>query len=80
VRIMAQKDRKIQKKRGDRNNGRGRKGTRKRGGGRGLGGSKKHKKSWIIKYMPDHFGHDKNQLILDILMSTLLRIAPKRSI
>lgn len=57
---MALKNRKIRtKERGTRNNGRGRKGTRKRGGGRGMAGSNKHKKSWIIKYKPDHFGADK---------------------
>ncbi len=56
---MPLKERKIRtKKRGTRNCGRGRKGSRKKGGGRGLAGSNKHKLSWIIKNMPDHFGHE----------------------
>jgi large subunit ribosomal protein L15 len=53
---MAIKDRKIQKKRGTRNCGKGKKGSRRRDGGKGLAGSKKHKYSWIIKNRPGHFG------------------------
>jgi len=54
---MPQKDRKIRKAhRGTRNCGRGRKGSRRRDSGRGLAGSNKHRLSWIIKNMPDHFG------------------------
>lgn len=54
---MAQKDRKIRRRyRGTRNCGRGKKGSRKRGGGKGLAGSHKHKYTWIIKNMPEHFG------------------------
>jgi large subunit ribosomal protein L15 len=56
---MAQKDRKIQSKRGTRNCGWG--NTQKhRGagsrGGRGMAGSNKQKWSYVSKYMPDHFG------------------------
>ena len=56
---MAQKDRKIQSKRGTRNCGYG--NTQKhRGagsrGGRGMAGSNKQKWSYVSKYMPDHFG------------------------
>ncbi len=54
---MPQKIRKIRKAhRGTRNCGRGKKGSRKRDGGRGLAGSNKHKLSWIIKNDPGHFG------------------------
>lgn len=58
---MAQKDRKIQKKRGTRNCGYG--NTQKhRGagsrGGRGMAGSNKQKWSYVSKYMPDHFGRN----------------------
>ena len=57
---MPLKERKIRSQhRGTRNCGRGKKGSRKKGGGRGLAGSNKHKFSWITKYMPDHFGHEK---------------------
>ncbi len=56
---MSLKERKIRTKhRGTRNCGRGRKGSRKKGGGRGLAGSNKHMLSWIQKYLPDHFGHE----------------------
>ncbi|MFZ2456644.1 MAG: uL15m family ribosomal protein [Candidatus Altiarchaeia archaeon] len=56
---MAQKDRKIQSKRGTRSCGWG--NTQKhRGagsrGGRGMAGSNKQKWSYVSKYMPDHFG------------------------
>lgn len=44
---MARKDRKIMKKRGTRNCGRGRKGSRKKNSGRGMGGSQKHKYTLI---------------------------------
>jgi large subunit ribosomal protein L15 len=54
---VAQKDRTIRRRhRGTRNCGRGKKGSRKRGGGRGLAGSHKHKYTWIVKNMPEHFG------------------------
>ncbi|MCK4327822.1 MAG: uL15 family ribosomal protein [Candidatus Diapherotrites archaeon] len=55
---MPQKKRKIRvgKQLGTRTVGRGRKGSRKKGGGRGLAGSSKHKFSWILKNKPDHFG------------------------
>ena len=57
---MPQKKRKIRvgKQRGTRNCGRGRKGSRKKGGGRGLAGSSKHKYSWILKNKPGHFGSE----------------------
>ena len=55
---MPQKKRKIGKQLGTRNAGRGRKGSRKKGGGRGLAGSNKHKFSWIVKNKPGHFGAD----------------------
>ena len=56
---MPQKNRKIRTKLlGSRNVGRGKKGSRKRDSGRGLAGSSKHMKSWIIKNKPDHFGHE----------------------
>lgn len=56
---MAHKDRKINKKRGSRTCGFG--NTQKhRGagsrGGRGMAGSKKHKWSYVSKYLPDYFG------------------------
>lgn len=56
---MAQKDRKIQRKRGTRSCGYG--NTQKhRGagsrGGRGMAGSNKQKWSYVSKFMPDHFG------------------------
>lgn len=56
---MAHKDRKTQKFRGSRTCGYG--NTQKhRGagsrGGRGMAGSKKHKWSFVSKYMPEHFG------------------------
>lgn len=54
---MPQKNRKIRTKfRGTRNCGRGKKGSRKRDGGRGMAGSHKHKLTWVLKYDPDHFG------------------------
>ena len=57
---MALKNRKIRRKhRGTRVCGRGKKGSRRRDGGRGLAGSHKHKWTWIIKHDPEHFGHDK---------------------
>ncbi|HEX55289.1 MAG: 50S ribosomal protein L15 [Candidatus Altiarchaeales archaeon] len=56
---MAHKDRKIRKMRGSRTCGYG-SAQKHRGagsrGGRGLAGSKKHKWSYISKYMPEHFG------------------------
>lgn len=57
---MAHTDRKTRKMRGSRNCGYGNtqkhrgKGSR---GGVGMAGSKKHKWSYVSKYMPDHFGH-----------------------
>jgi len=57
--VMAHKRKKIEKKRGTRTCGAG--GMRKRRGsgnrgGKGYSGSKKHRKSWIMKYEPDHIG------------------------
>ncbi|MEM5871538.1 MAG: uL15 family ribosomal protein [Candidatus Aenigmatarchaeota archaeon] len=56
---MKRKRKKIEKKRGTRTCGRG--GKRKaRGkgnrGGHGYSGSKKHRKTYILKYEPDHLG------------------------
>ncbi len=54
---MALKNRKIRKKhRGTRTNGRGKKGSRKKGhaGGRGNAGSFRHKKMWFILNDPEH--------------------------
>jgi len=56
---MAHKNRKTQKKRGSRTHGYG--NTQKhRGagsrGGRGMAGSKKHKWTYVSKYLPDYFG------------------------
>ncbi len=54
---MALKNRKIRKKhRGTRNCGRGMKGSRRKGGGRGLAGSAKHKKLKVLMEDPNHFG------------------------
>ncbi len=54
---MALKNRKIRKKhRGTRTNGRGKKGSRRKGGGKGNAGSLRHKKMWFIKNMPGYFG------------------------
>lgn len=56
---MARKYRKARKMRGSRTCGYGRVGQhRKHGGkgGHGLAGLHKHKWSYAIKYMPDHFG------------------------
>ena len=55
---MPIKDRKLHRQRGTNTCGRGKKGSRRKGGGRGMAGSKKHKKSWVLKYMPDHIGSD----------------------
>ena len=57
--FMAHRRKKIEKKRGTRTCGQG--GMRKRRGsgnrgGVGYSGSKKHRKSWIMKYEPDHLG------------------------
>ncbi|MFC2174947.1 uL15m family ribosomal protein [archaeon] len=46
----------VSKQLGTRTVGRGRKGSRKKGGGRGLAGSSKHKYSWVLKNLPGHFG------------------------
>jgi len=57
---MAHKDRKTYKKRGSRTCGYGsvkkHRGAGSRGG-RGMAGSKKHKWSFVSKYMPGYFGH-----------------------
>jgi large subunit ribosomal protein L15 len=54
---MALKNRKIRTKhRGTRNCGRGKKGSRKRGGSRGMGGTHKHMWTWVIHNEPDYFG------------------------
>ncbi|ACV24493.1 uL15 family ribosomal protein [Methanocaldococcus fervens] len=56
---MIRKKKKVKKIRGSRTCGGGshkkRRGAGNRGG-RGLAGGHKHKWTWIIKYMPDHFG------------------------
>jgi large subunit ribosomal protein L15 len=57
--MTTHKRKKIEKKRGTRTCGQG--GMRKRRGsgnrgGVGYSGSKKHRKSWIMKYEPDHLG------------------------
>jgi len=56
---MAHRDRKIIKKRGSRSCGYGN-AQKHRGagsrGGRGMAGSKKHKWSYVSKYMPGYFG------------------------
>lgn len=56
---MAHKDRKTQKRRGSRTHGYG-SAQKHRGagsrGGRGMAGSKKHKWSFVSKYMPGYFG------------------------
>ncbi len=51
--------RKTREKRGTRVVGWGRVGQHRksgRSGGRGLAGLKRHKKSWMLKYDPEHFG------------------------
>ncbi len=79
---MALKNRKIRKKhRGTRNCGRGKKGSRRKGGGKGLAGSAKHKKLKIIKEMPDHFGKHgmgmKKEKIKYITLAKVIEIAEK---
>jgi large subunit ribosomal protein L15 len=56
--MISSKRKKIVKMRGSRDCG---KGAIKQGGrgGKGMSGSKKHRKSWIIKYAPDHIGKPK---------------------
>ncbi len=52
--------RKIRKKRGTRVVGWGRVGQHRKAGGRGgrgMAGLKRHKRSWMLKYDPDHFGY-----------------------
>ncbi len=52
--------RKIRKKRGTRTVGWGRVGQHRKAGGRGGRGNaglKRHKRSWVLKYEPDHFGY-----------------------
>lgn len=52
---MAKKRKKIVKKRGTRTCGKG--GIQPGGrGGKGYSGSKKHRKSWILRYEPSHLG------------------------
>lgn len=56
---MATRKRKSRKKRGTRTVGYGRVGQHRkhgRSGGRGNAGLQKHKRSWTLKYAPDHFG------------------------
>ncbi len=56
---MARKYRKARKMRGSRTCGYGRVGQHRKSGGKGghgLAGLHKHKWSYAIKYMPDHFG------------------------
>lgn len=57
--IIKRKKRRVGKYRGSRNCGKG--NVKNRGkpsgkGGRGQAGLKKHRKTWVIKYDPDHFG------------------------
>ena len=51
--------RRTRKMRGSRTHGRGKKHGRGAGGrgGTGNAGLHKHKRKWMIKYDPDHFGH-----------------------
>ena len=55
---MPLKKRKIRTELGTRNVGRGKKGSRKKGGGRGMGGSKKHKFTWVTAKTTDYFGSE----------------------
>jgi large subunit ribosomal protein L15 len=53
--MISSKRKRIVKKRGTRECGKG--GIKQGGrGGKGYSGSKKHRKSWIIRYEPDHIG------------------------
>ena len=57
--MVVRRQRKIRKKRGSRTCGYGITKKHRGGGsrgGRGNAGMLKHKKSWMIKYDPDHFG------------------------
>lgn len=53
---MATKNRKIRKMRGTRTVGKGKKGSRRKSGGKGMAGSQKHKYTWVLRYTPDWFG------------------------
>ncbi|MCD6522860.1 MAG: uL15 family ribosomal protein [Candidatus Diapherotrites archaeon] len=55
---MPRKKRKINKHRGTRTCGRGKKGSRRKSSGKGMAGAHKHKWTWIIKNKPDHFGSE----------------------
>ncbi|MCD6414836.1 MAG: uL15 family ribosomal protein [Candidatus Diapherotrites archaeon] len=54
---MAIKDRKNRRMRGTRTCGKGKRGSRRSSGGKGMAGSQKHKYTWIVKYAPDWFGN-----------------------
>lgn len=53
---MPLKKRKIRTELGTRNVGRGKKGSRKKGGGRGMAGSSKHKYTWVTAKTTGYFG------------------------
>ena len=56
---MPHSKRKVRKLRGSRTHGWGRTGQHRKSGsrgGKGKAGLDRHKKSWMIKYKPDHFG------------------------
>lgn len=86
---MAHRRKKIEKKRGTRTCGQG--GMRKRRGsgnrgGVGYSGSKKHRKSWIMKYEPDHLGkrgfiaksHNSMKIVNVINLSELEKLAAEK--
>ena len=85
---MALKNRKIRRKhRGDRTNGRGKKGSRQKGhaGGRGNAGSFRHKKMWFIKNMPGYFGRrgmptGKREKVRYITLSWINEYAKKNNV
>lgn len=57
--MVVRKRKKVRKLRGSRTYGWGSHKKHRGGGsrgGRGMAGLKKHKKSWMLKYKPDHFG------------------------
>jgi large subunit ribosomal protein L15 len=57
--MVVRKRKKVRKLRGSKTHGYGsKKKHRGKGskGGKGMAGLKKHKKSWMLKYEPDHFG------------------------
>jgi len=87
---MAHRRKKIEKKRGTRTCGYG--GMRKRRGkgnrgGKGYSGSKKHRKSWIQKYEPDHLGkhgfvaksHNSMKTVTTISLEELEKLAGEKT-